>query len=902
MLVVVMPLGCGATTLSAAPIAQPWRTAYAGNDASGKHVLGHWNFDGDDPAADNGPAKLPGTIVGAAAVKTGRFGGAIESFSGWPVKDSHHALVVASHPSLSPPAAFTAEMWIQAKPDLSQASTVYLLDKKYASNADYQWRLEPPDTSGARRMAVTLGFGADSDTFATEPLAFPPGEWHHIAFTYDGAGTVRLFRDGSIVGTVSRPGRRGIIAGANPLSIGDRVGSSYGGFPGFIDEVRLCSGALEFGAATVRLESDRTVFVRGETPPQIRAVVTNLTPQPLRGAMLELRGFGGPAEAVSLPEIPAGKPHTLTRDFDTRLRPDDYACRAVLSLPGDPPAQLTDGRELKLVQRPPPHRMPVVMWGIGGTEFARELSRLQSLGFTTCFGIGDDAAAVWAAKKPVVPTGAAYQRTVDVLDTALAQDFGIAAHVQPGSFLKGQKDLQRVDRQGKPYARRDCNAALPGLAEFSENVGKSVGQAYGNHPAFVAALVNSEVRDDSEISFSPFDRESYRKFAGTDIPEEAVTKAGVPWKNIKGFPADRVVPDDDPILKFYRWFWTVGDGWNRLHSAAHRGLKSACREGIWTWYDPVIRVPSVGGSGGEVDVLAQWTYTEQSPQRVGYFCDEVFAMAAASPQSPRVMKMTQLFWYRSSSAPVKKGVDHVRSPLDDHNPDAAYISISPMHLRGAFWAMVSRPIAGLMYHGWSSLVPTDGTHAYKYTQPDLQAEFRRLHHDLLPRLGPTLLQVGERRTDVAYLASFTSQVFARRGSYGYSHDEAYLTLLHAQLQPEVIFEETLLARGLDGYKLLVLVDCDVLPASVAARIKNFQERGGIVIGDPNLAPAITPDIILPRYIRTKKAAVDEAAILANAAKLRADLGTRYARHVECSTAEIVSRARAAGDADYVFGG
>jgi hypothetical protein len=894
------PLVPGLVSSAAAQVAQPWRAAYTGNDALGKHVLGHWSFDGDDPTADSGPLKLSGKLDGAQATKAGKFGGAIESFPGYPKSDKHHALVVAAHPSLSPPGAFTAEMWVQAKPELAESSTAYLLDKKYASHNDFQWLLDPPDKSAARRMVVNLGFGGDSETFATEPLAFRAGQWHHVAFTYDGAGTVRFYRDGSVVGVTSRPGRRGITAGANPLCIGDRVGSSYGGFPGVIDEVRLCTGSLEFGAATVRLESDRTVFVRGEKSPVVRAIVRNLQPTPLRGASLEMRGFGGAAEKVSLPDIPPGEAHTVSRDFDTQLRPDDYACRAVLSLPGDPPAQLLDGRQLTIVPRPLPHRMPVVMWGIGGAAFTSELPRLESLGFTACFGIDADTASVWAAKKPVAPNEADFQKTIARLDTALSRDFGIVAQMQPGYFLKARADLRRVDREGKPYARHDCNASLPGLAEFSENVGKSVGQAYGQHPAFVAALVNSEVRDDSEISFSPFDREAYRSFAGTDIPDRAVTKLGVLWREIQDFPADRVVADDHPLLKFYRWFWTVGDGWNGLHTALHKGLKSAARDGIWTWYDPVIRVPSIGGSGGEVDVLSQWTYTEQSPQRVGYFCDEVFAMAAASPQSPRVMKMTQLFWYRSSSAPIKTGAEHVRSPFDDHDPDAAYISISPMHLRGAFWAMVSRPVAGLMYHGWSSLVPTDGLHPYKYTQPDLQTEFRRLHHDVLPRLGPALLQVGDRRSDVAYLDSFTSQVFARRGSFGYSHDEAYLTLLHAQLQPEVIFEETLLAKGLDGYKVLVLVDCDVLPQSVATKIVAFQKRGGIVIGDPNLAPAIKPDIVLPRFARAKKAAEDEATILANAAALRTALDKKYSRYVEGSNPEILSRVRSAGEGDYVF--
>ncbi|MCX7422609.1 MAG: hypothetical protein NT013_24135 [Planctomycetia bacterium] len=120
------------------------------------------------------------------------------------------------------------------------------------------------------------------------------------------------------------------------------------------------------------------------------------------------------------------------------------------------------------------------------------------------------------------------------------------------------------------------------------------------------------------------------------------------------------------------------------------------------------------------------------------------------------------------------------------------------------------------------------------------------------------------------------------------------------MQPEVIFEETLLKRGLDGFKVLVLVDCDVLTTSVAARIVEFQKRGGIVIGDPNLAPAIKPDIVLPRFTRTKKTAEDKAAILTNAAKLRSALDARYQRFAECSNPEIVTRVRASGASDYVF--
>lgn len=893
---------CATAVVAQGPLAQPWQAAYAGADSNGPRVIGHWQFEAGEITKDSGPRGLGGKPDGVVTVANGKFGGGIESFPGWPVDDKHHALVVANHPSLTPQGAFTAEMWLQAKPELAEASLAYLLDKKYASHTDYQWLLGVPEKSGARRIIVNLGFGADSESFSTEPIEFAPGAWHHLAFSYDGAGIVRFFRDGSSIGTVTRAGRRAVAAGSHGLSIGDRVGSNYGGFPGYIDEVRLCNGALEFSPASITLSAERLTWIRYETSPTVSITVRNLQAAPLTNATLTLSGTGYAQDLIAVPNLEPGATHVFTTPFDTSLRPDDYEFRARLMVPGEPPIQRDETLYLKLVARPLPQRMPVMMWGIGGpTEFADEFPRLQELGFTQCLGFGADYDAIWKAGKPVpANSSAAIAATNRMLDTALANDFGIAATLYAGYFLKQRPDLARVDRDGKPYSRHDCNAALPGLAEFSENVGASVAQTFGKHPAFVAALVNSEVRDDSEVSFSAFDREHYRSFAGRDIPAEVVTKSGVPWNTLKDFPADRVIPDDHPLLQFYRWFWTVGDGWNGLHTALHRGLKSTGRDDIRTWYDPTIRVPSVGGSGGEVDVLSQWTYTEPSPLRVGYFADEVFAMAAAAPHSPRVMKMTQLFWYRSTSAPKSTGPEYIASPFDDHDPDAAYISIAPMHLRGSFWSKLSRPVSGLMYHGWSSLVPTDGTHAYKYTQPDLQTEFRRLHRDVLEPLGPTLLQIPDRRSDVAYLNSFTSQMFARRGSYGYSHDEAYLTLLHAQLQPEVIFEETLLKRGLDGFKVLVLVDCDVLTKSIAARIVEFQQRGGILIGDPNLAPAIQPDIILPRFIRTKKTAEDKAVILANAATLRSALDAGYQRFAECSNPEIVTRTRVSGASDYVF--
>src|SRR5690606_39090831 len=97
---------------------------------------------------------------------------------------------------------------------------------------------------------------------------------------------------------------------------------------------------------------------------------------------------------------------------------------------------------------------------------------------------------------------------------------------------------------------------------------------------------------------------------------------GVSYKGLSNFPSNRIVPDDHPILKYYKWFWRDGDGWNILHIKLHDGLKSTGRTDLYTWYDPAVRVPSIYGSGGKVDYLNQWTYTYPDPLKVGLATDE----------------------------------------------------------------------------------------------------------------------------------------------------------------------------------------------------------------------------------------------------------------------------------------
>ncbi len=939
----------GSITL-AADVATPWEQAYAGVEATGPQVIGLWKFDAADGKDSTGRLSV-GVLRNGKLVAAGRFGGALESFAGFPEKDQSHGFVVPNNPRLSPSGAFTIELWVKPKEDFAKRDWAVVIDKKYAGHDDYQLSFGPADPKGQKRLTLSLGFGGESQNFLSEYGDFPAGEWGHIAATYDGRGRVRFFRNGESFGGADVPGRGAISAGDLPLSIGDRLGSNYPGFPGFVDEVRLTNGVREFGRLRVVATFPRRTFVRFEEAPKWAVRVTNLRREPISNAVLEVNVAGRPvlprSKDATIGKLEGGESRDVEFAFDTTLRPDAYAVTVTvgqassLSESGGnkdknrQAGSLSHGRVVEtypvtLVARPLPERMPVVMWGIGGVkEVLVELPRLKQIGFTHCLGtevdhhrVADATESVLVTKPEQLPAARA------MLDTALANDLKVMASSWPTYLEPYLGEFVQTGRNGEKLKRRTITPNAPKVMAAFDRLGESIAKTYGDHPAFEGVLVNSEVRDDSEVSFTEWDLAAYRREFGPDanIPDFVKSKYPPSYTTLKDFPADRVVSPDHPQLAFYRWWWGKGDGWNDAHSAVHRGFKRASkRADQWTFYDPVVRCPPLWGSGGEVDVLSQWTYTDPDPLRMSLPVDEMFAMArepnarasgngrgaphrsrpAASADGSRVMKMTQLFWYRSTTAPAESSPREGELPAKwaDQDPSTSFISIHPHHLREAFWTKIARPVEGIMYHGWSSLVPTDGSHAYKYTHPQLQHELTRLIHDVVEPLGPTLRQVPAVKSDIAFLESFTTFAFASRATWGYAggwQADAYFALQHARLQPEVIYEEHVLRDGLDAYKVLVMTDCEVLTRPVVDRVLAFQKRGGLIVGDARLCPAIKPDITLPIMARKNDATADKAALRTLAAEIRQQLDGKYQRVVDTSSPEIIPHRRRAGSADYIF--
>lgn len=524
--------------------------------------------------------------------------------------------------------------------------------------------------------------------------------------------------------------------------------------------------------------------------------------------------------------------------------------------------------------------MPVILWGFKGDH-----KKLQALGinqglFYTVLN----------------NTPANFQR----LEDAIIDGFRYYGSVTTNHALELKKKYKMIDRTGKAYKH--------GVDASNENVVKRMLNVIDtqttlrSHPAVAGALLNSEIRASTIPSFAPHQVNAYKKFSGKDIPKEVNYKTGVPYQQIKNFPDTRVVPDNHPILEYYRWFWNTGDGWNNLNTTMAKALHKNASPNFICFHDPILRTPPIFGSGGKVDIINHWTYGTPEPCRITSHIDCMFEMARYSGQ--QVWAMTQIICYRSRTANIAKPPKKLPQWAKKH-PKATYITIPPDNLQEAIWTMISRPVKGLMFHGHGSLLELDSKKPQRYTMtnPKTQETMKKMITQVVNPLAPMLKRLPEVPSSIAVLHSFTSSMLAERGTWGWRgwEDDVNLMLHYAGLNPKVIYEESILKHNaLNKVKILVMPNCDVLSESIVKAVKEFQKKGGIVVGDTVLCPAIVPQVMLNIFKRNNFADSIQNNLYKSALKLRKELRPFVKLSSETNKPELLRYERKWKDASYFF--
>ena len=728
----------------------------------------------------------------------------------------------------------------------------YLGDKstKSLKNSGFTVALYRPKNSKAVIPRAWLGFG--QSTFSVNGKPFTPqlGKKYLLEFSYNGTGQGSFYLDGKLNKAVSVT-LGGAISPANyKVAIGNRTVGNYFGFDGKIYSVKLTSQKAEF--ATVKAVN-RKVFLRGEKNAFLKVEIKNVSQKTVYGLKANQK------KIVSLP-------------IETNLTIGDYKKEYSFN-----------GKKYLFTYTIAPKihdKMPILMWG-----FEDSFLILKKTGFTHMLNS-------YVSPQFLRPKENHQEKMISQLDQMYKNGFLFGDYFTLPHYPSVTKKYPRLKKDGKPYIKgrkMNLDAQNPQAQIDMQKYAEKFASTYDRHPALQMLDLCSEIRDWTMPSFSKFERDACIKDTKADIPEK-INERTIHYSLIPNFPANRIVPENNPYLVYYKWFWSKGDGWNPLFSLISDSYKKYLPSTFKSYFAPAVRQVPCREVGGNANYLGQWSYSNPEPQVLAATSDELLATANGKP----VIQGTQLILYRNATAPKNVKVSSPPAWLA-REKDANYITNPPDTLIQSIWATLSRPVSGMIFHGDGSfyMPPIKGAKIYRCTNADSEKAFNKLMHEVVQPLGPALMNVKGQKSQVAILHSFTSSALAQRGSYGWS---SWLTDLHiafqtANLDPHVIFEEDLLEDKINHLKVLVLSHCDVLTESVYKKIVDFQLKGGIVIADEFAVPGILPNIRFQTLTRTRDVLQNKQNLVALGASIRKQLGKHYIPKSQTTSPDLISHLR-----------
>ena len=620
--------------------------------------------------------------------------------------------------------------------------------------------------------------------------------------------------------------------------IGSRPVSRYVNFDGFVRRIAITP--MRRDPATF-LTPGRMAFLRGETNAVLEMAVANRSGGNFTDVCVTVEQFGEKGLAktteVRADTLADGASLPVPVPMETRLRPGRFALRATLRARGEDGAEVTLPQTFAYAIGPQiGDRMRVAIWGM---PLETSVDEIRGFGFTHSY--------VYLGGAGAVSTNFSPKTFMDTLDRHLAGGIRTMRMVGAAIIPPDCTDTNRYLRwyeNGRPSAnanRQRPEVSNPELIERLRQIYAFDASFFAGHPSFQGVLPYSERR---EHSFPSYNTENlrYRAETGRDVPPGIKDKKYNLPEAQKRFP-EGVVPDDDEIYLFYRWWLKGGDGWPALHSAcAEEYRRRISNKDFLSFWDPAVRWAPAWGAGGGVDMLNQWCYAEPEPMNVAGPCEEVLAMADGRP-GQKASIMTQLICYRSQVAP-KNVVPENPPAWVKALPDADFPTIPPDVLQEATWSMIAKPVDAIMYHGWNTIHDAHTKTRYCYTNPESAKRMKEILNGVVTPLGPVLRRLKREKPAVAVLESLTTCMMGGPATLGWKAP-AITCAQRARLDPRVVYEETLERDGFDGVKVLYAPQCEFLPASLVAGIQAFQKAGGILMADTNCLSALKPDIVVP---------------------------------------------------------
>ena len=743
------------------------------------------------------------------------------------------------------------------------------------------------------RPGAAFGYGDESVQITGKDISLRPGVPYVLKLCYSGTSKVEFFLNGKKISTHTVPARS-VMPPALPAIFGDRTGSLYQPLGGTLKRVRITEEKFSPCAFSIAPE-ERRVFERKEKNTALKVQLRSLLPVKAENLTVKALSAGKTLPSVAIKELPSNGIAEFSLPVDSLLLPGEY--QLALELADSKGKQLAAEKFTYAIVPAYGDFLPVILWGNH-----TDIEEIRKAGFTH-------------QMVHLFPRQGNFQtrelkRWIPHLDENLKAGLytfgnlhGHFRFLQSGRFL-------RKDKNGNLYPRKNIEASNSTVKKEFADAARSTLQEVGKHPAFDGALINSEVRDSSLPSYGSREEEkAFRKFAGYDIPQTISGKSPPPYSADATFPWDRVISDRRKDYVFLRWFYLTGDGWNDLQTllsdTMHEAVKGIeHKKRFFTFYDPATRVPPLWGSGGNVDMIGQWTYSYPDPIKIGQATDELLAMAQGR-KGQKIGSMTQAIWYRSQTAPLHKQVKNSPAWLKKE-PEAQFISISPDNLREAFWSKISRKVDFIMYHGVGSLLDTTSHKFYRYTNDESKKVLAELSGKVIRPLGPVIKRIPEKAPRVAILQSLAASFYAPGHlPFGWSKNwgaDLHLALQWGSFQPGILYDEHLLHnKNLENLKVLFVPGLEVVTDKLLAALNRLRARGVIIVGDEFTLPALMVDLRIKSVSRNiNDPAGTKKALQALGRELAEKLDKYATREAVSSDSDLVVRQRGNSSADYVF--
>jgi hypothetical protein len=566
--------------------------------------------------------------------------------------------------------------------------------------------------------------------------------------------------------------------------------------------VLAVAGQHVSAAEDLKVETTRSVWIRGESallkialPPSVIATEVEVT---CAGhALLKREQVSGGSELA----VPTGSLGFGDQTLELRAQTATGVQSATVPLYLVPPID--------------PHRLEVWLWAMGdGGEFYLDH------GFTVAGG---------PYNAYFKPQDAAYYRRL--FDARLKRRAGMMA-----SFSGGMQryELKGLDPETPDLAylgagrnaERFFNPFHPFAEQKRSEINQSMLAVFGSHPALKWAFINTEIVDDLWLD--------NQNVAGKELVEKALGFT----REERGEPkyvATGVLADDDRGYRFHKLVFQRANGIAHANAATAKELK-ATRPDLQVMTDPFRQVAYSDMFPG-LDVLSTWTYTNNDPKLMLYIES---LNAAVRSTGQKTLQTVTLLNYPGIIVPKA-----VTGNGAWGNDDSGWMLMGPDRAKECSWIILSRAPKTIGYYFSSACDPV------KFSKPEHQFRvpyatslaLKELSEKVFRPLGPVITRLENAPREAAVLSSQVSRLYNKSPNVTphYPNEQIYsfysvLAMTHRQA--DVLFDEHVEAGELAKYKYLALPKVDVVTAKMQGELLKFIDRGGVVISDQYLGPAL----------------------------------------------------------------